>query len=658
MAKPHVRGLSVRSKIWGLVLFLTLVAIGVGGIGYYGFSRSNAVLSDISEHFLPKLALVDDIDFRIATARGYEKEFFLFSSLDSQDETITAKQSGYHTKLIETYQEIGRKIAELHSLENRSAQGVSSLGSRDEIKQLLKRVEQANAESMATLKPLAEQLFAGKNFLEVADTYAIYKGRVLELEAGVKGIREKILGNISGEKAKASEFRKFLTQLLLAAGAGVICLGGGIALLVSRQITTAIHKLTVGIRAAGEGQFDAIEIVTRDEFAEIARSFNETMDQLKRYIQTDQERQITEQNLIGFLEVVSEAADGDLTVKAPVTADAFGSIADAYNLMVESLAELMSETRQRAVEVGSETQRLLEIFHDMEDGAEAQSGKVQEATMAVNQTADATHEIANKATSAHEVSVRVDLATGQGNELVNRNIEGMQLIRVTVQTINKKMKSLSERLLEIGTISELISEIATRTTILAMNASIEASRAGEQGRGFLVISDEIKKLADKSSEATKQIGGIIKAIQTEAGEVTTVLEEETRTVEDQTRLVKDTGEAFGRIEAAISGSRAVVDEIFRLSDNQKTLTNDAVGFIDSVSSLSLTTRQMLKDSARITEGLNAMSETLLTAIAQFKLPGASYDVAEETIDLIEEVEDLETIDFYDGEGEAFDLTAS
>lgn len=623
-------GLSVRAKLMAIVLFMTLISASVGGFAYLGFSRTNSILEQISGQFIPDLALVDDTAYQLALARRYEKELFLFSSI-SKDEKVLKKQQGYYGELIERFKIAETKVAELKQMQ--------SIVVFDGA-QVVKQVETLFGATMASLPPLTDQLFAGKSFLEVAEEYGVYKKNVNDLEASVKTLRDKMLAQLDAQKVQVAEFRDFLNQTLLVAVLVVITLGIAIGLLFSRRISASISQLLEGIQSVGSGDFKEIQMTTRDEFGQIAQVFNQTMGRLQQYVRTDEQRKETERNLVNFLEIVSDAADGDLTGKVPVTADAFGSIADAYNMMVESLSELMADTRRKAGEVSHETQRLLDIFRQVESGVESQTQQLELALGAVAQTTEAAREIARQTALAQEVSGKVDAATMQGNARVHQNMDGMQLIRGVVQTINKKMKSLSERLLEIGTISELISEVATRTTILAMNASIEASRAGEQGRGFLVISNEIRKLADKSAEATKQIGGIIKAIQTEAGEVTAALEDETKTVEKQALLAKGTGEAFGEIEGAISESRAVVTEITRLSAGQNSQTEEVVRSMEMVTELTARTREMILDSVKITEGLNVMSGVLLGSVAQFKLPAG--DLMDEAVETAIELEDVFT----------------
>jgi len=402
--------------------------------------------------------------------------------------------------------------------------------------------------------------------------------------------------------------------------AASLLIGFLVALVVARRIVQPLRRLHEGVEAAGRGELVEVPVTSSDELGQIAAGFNETMSKLKGYIQTDEERQETQKNVMAFLEVVSQASEGDLSLKAPVTADVFGNIADAYNLMVDSLADLLKNVRSSANEVGEESRRLLEIFKNLERGAESQMTQVKQVTAAIDETAASTQEIAMQVEEARESASRMDAVAARGRQFVSQNTEGMQEIRVTVQAINKKMKTLSERLLEIGTISNLISDVSSRTTILATNAAIVAARAGAEGKGFMVIADEIKELADRTTEATKQIAAIIKAVQSEAGDVTSALEGETKIVESQAQLAQDTGEAFEEIETAIGESRNVVSKIHDLSQVQRRLTSNVVLGVEEVSKISMKALSLVKNSAAISEGLHRTADALLASLQPFRLP--------------------------------------
>lgn len=465
---------------------------------------------------------------------------------------------------------------------------------------------------------MIEQLETGGALIATIDSYQNYKQDVREFNLGIKTLEENFIkkANLQYKVSGQDRFYYVVFALFFMAFIAIT----SFIMIRNRRLLGSVTLLHHTVTRVDEGDFSELSIKPKDEIGAIALQINETVGRYKEAIIADADRETTQEHLIGFLDVVSEAAEGDLTLKAPVTADAFGSVADAYNLMVESLADLLKETRKSADDVGTQSKNLMQIFQDLETGAEAQSTQIEKVTGAVQKSEAAAQEITEKAILAQDVSTQVDQVTARGQSLVNDNIEGMQLIRVTVQVINKKMKTLSERLLEIGTISQLISEIATRTTILAMNASIEASRAGEQGRGFLVISDEIKRLADKSAEATKQINGVIKSIQTEAGEVTASLEEETKTVESQTRLAQDTGDAFISIKEAIDKSKNVVTEISELSKTQLEMTKNVDESMSKVVEISQIAQQHVKDSSKITTGLNSQSSELLVSVGTFRLP--------------------------------------
>ncbi|PLX91714.1 MAG: hypothetical protein C0620_10525 [Desulfuromonas sp.] len=490
-------------------------------------------------------------------------------------------------------------------------------GNRLEFQRMTETLIEIFSEVSVDLEEGMTMLAQGSSVKSMSEMYARYNQNVREMDNAVMQLRRMLTKQIMLKHQLKKQNRIYYGG---AAGSLLLLL---FFIMMSmhwnNRLVISLRELRNSIDRINHGDFSEIDLKPKDEIAATALMFNQTLEQYKDAIIADSEREATQLNLINFLEVVSEAADGDLSMKAPVTADAFGSIADAYNLMIESLSDLLQDTRQNAQDVGKQTKNLIQIFSEMEMGADTQSDQVQKAIEAVRSSALAAKDISEKASQAQATSNQVDVVTERGSSLVTDNIEGMQLIRVTVQVINKKMKSLSERLLEIGTISQLISEIATRTTILAMNASIEASRAGEQGRGFLVISDEIKRLADKSAEATKQINGVIKSIQTEAGEVTASLEEETKTVEVQTRLAQDTGDAFHAIQEAIQQSKGVVTEISALSGKQLELTNNVEQAMEKVSEISALTLTQVKDSAAITTGLTEQSTVLLSSVDTFHL---------------------------------------
>jgi len=205
----------------------------------------------------------------------------------------------------------------------------------------------------------------------------------------------------------------------------------------------------------------------------------------------------------------------------------------------------------------------------------------------------------------------------------------MQRIRSSVQASSKKIKSLGDRSLEISEIINVINDITEQTNLLALNAAIEAARAGEAGRGFAVVADEVRKLAEHSRSATKDIAALIKAIQAETNEAVVVMEEGTREVEAGAGLADQAGKALEAISSVVRQSAELVQEISLASKQQVRGTEGVANAMQIISGITRQTTQGARQTAATVGNMVKLSEQLNEALAQFRSPSARGAQTEE-----------------------------
>jgi methyl-accepting chemotaxis protein len=413
--------------------------------------------------------------------------------------------------------------------------------------------------------------------------------------------------------------RNILLKIIYV-GVGSLLALSIITILLATIIIAPVRDLMLVAEALGSGDLSKkANVKSGDELGQLGTTLNNTIDRLQGLVQTEADRDKMQHQVMDLLSIVSGAAEGDLTVKAEVTADALGSVADAFNLMINGLTALVSQASNVAHEIQSSTGDILQASERMRRGAEQQTTQIQSAAGAVNDMSHTIQRMAENAEAATQASLRATQAAVKGGTSVTETIKGMQRIRAAVQTTGKKIKGLGERSLEIGAIIEVINEIATQTNLLALNAAIEAARAGEQGRGFAVVADEVRKLAERAARATKDITSLIKGIQVETSEAVTVMEEGTREVEEGTKLADQAGAALREIEQIVKQTSGLVTDITNSAANQVKVSESVVTSMDSISKLTQDTTKGVQDTVETIGRLAELSKRLTDAIGRFKL---------------------------------------
>ena len=255
-----------------------------------------------------------------------------------------------------------------------------------------------------------------------------------------------------------------------------------------------------------------------------------------------------QQAILRLLDELGSLADGDLTVEATVTEDITGAIADSINYAIEKLRELVATINETAIMVDSAAKTTASTAVHMARAADTQTKEISAATESIVSMAGSIEEVSGNAERSSDVARHSVEVAHKGGEAVRRTIDGMNAIRETIQETSKRIKRLGESSQEIGNIIELINDIAEQTNILALNASIQASMAGEAGRGFAVVADEVQRLAERSTNATKQIEVLVRTIQADTNEAVVSMERSTTDVVGGALLAENAGAALDEIE--------------------------------------------------------------------------------------------------------------
>lgn len=343
-------------------------------------------------------------------------------------------------------------------------------------------------------------------------------------------------------------------------------------------------------------------------------------DQRSRFKVTEQLNQRNQKAILRLLDEMGSLAEGDLTVKATVTEDITGAIADSINFAIEALRSLVTTINETAVQVASAAQETQATAMHLAEASEHQAQQITSASAAINEIAVSIDEVSKNSSESADVAQRSVAIAANGADVVRRTIEGMDNIREQIQETSKRIKRLGESSQEIGDIVELINDIAEQTNILALNAAIQAASAGEAGRGFAVVADEVQRLAERSSNATKRIETLVQTIQADTNEAVISMEQTTSEVVNGARLAEDAGEALGEIEKVSHDLADLIQSISEAARQQSAAATNISGTMNVIQEITTQTSAGTSQTAESIGHLADLAAELRRSVADFKLP--------------------------------------
>ena len=342
--------------------------------------------------------------------------------------------------------------------------------------------------------------------------------------------------------------------------------------------------------------------------------------QKKRYLTTKELNDRNQEAIMRLLDEMGSLAEGDLTVKATVTEDMTGAIADSINFAVEQLRSLVQTITDTSVQVAASAQETQATAMHLAEAAEHQAQEINSASSRISEIAASINQVSRNSAESADVAQRsVQIAT-KGAGVVRQTIAGMDSIRDQIQETSKRIKRLGESSQEIGSIVELINDISEQTNILALNAAIQAASAGEAGRGFAVVADEVQRLAERASNATKRIETLVQTIQSDTNEAVSSMEQTTSEVVAGARLAEDAGTALGEIEKVSSDLSNLIQGISSAAQQQSSAASNITATMNTIQSITAQTSQGANQTAASIGNLAQLAADLRRSVADFKLP--------------------------------------
>jgi methyl-accepting chemotaxis protein len=433
-----------------------------------------------------------------------------------------------------------------------------------------------------------------------------------------------LLSEIDESEAYASI--NALRKNLIAIGATTLGVLGLVGLLIALGLANSINnplqnfKNVVGKFAGGDS--DArVRSRAADEIGDVTRAFDSLLDERVATLVTAQkENEQLNNSVIDLMTSLAQLSQRDLTVKVPVSSDVTGAVSDAINMVTGETATAMKHVLSISAQVAQASNRVKARSEEVTRAAESSGLQVTQASSELTAAAQALNAIAEQTAKAGREAENAINATQQALVSVRSTVDGISASRDQIRETEKRVKRLGERSQEISSVVNIIGQIAERTSVLALNASMQAVAAGDAGRGFAVVADEVKRLAENARQATQQISTLVSGIQADTQETIMAMNGTITQVVDISRIAEQAGARMNETRASTDGLVASVRQIDSTVRAQAEVSKNLLERAHQIQNATSETLAQISEQNKETANLLQFSRGLLDTVRQFKLP--------------------------------------
>lgn len=488
-------------------------------------------------------------------------------------------------------------------------------------------VEESDIDGIVKARTIAELAAYKTKFDELVNSNAFIEGNINDYQALAASAEETLRNKLAeavaesaaAETAAVNTIRQSITLLatlsIITFVASLIA-----AFTISQGINIQISNILAMFRQLQTGDFSARAAITsRDELGQIGESINGVLDNNAELIQTQDETTAIQTSITRLLSDITTAAEGDLTAEAEVTDNITGSIADSFNFMVEQLREVITQVRDASLQVSSSANEIQTTAEHLSQGSQQQSEQILDTTSAIDEMSISIQRVSDNAALCATVSEQARANSDLGSEAVQQTIVSMQQIQAQVNRTSDQLTRLRTGMREIDNVVRLINSIAERTSILAINASIQAASAGTASQSFGLVASEVDALAQRSSEATQQIARLVSQIQQRANLATNTIGTTKLEVTQGINLANTAGDRLLEIEVVADRLAELIQQISRAAKQQARGSETIAQSMNDISQVTQQNATGTQEATVSIRNLAQLADELRASVSTFKV---------------------------------------